>query len=429
LSRLPAWQAAALGDTLEALRAQHLLRHRRTVEVVDTACAATDAIQDGTGPVCRVDGAQLVNFCSNDYLGLAQHPALREAMSDAARRHGVGAGASHLVTGHHPEHTRLEEALAAYTHREAALLFSTGYMANLAIAQVLVGRGARADHAAAGTVVSDELNHASLIDGARLAGRRILRFAHADAAAAESTLVAAHEATGGTTPGPTVLVTDGLFSMDGDVAPVHALAAACARHESWLAVDDAHGLGVSGPTGRGTLEAAGLLADPDAAPVLMGTLGKAFGAFGAFIAGRRELVELFRQRARSYIFTTALPPAVAAAAREGLRLADAEPERRVHLNSLISRFRHEAAGLGLADQLLPSHSPIQPLVLGQPAVALAASAALQARGLLVGAIRPPTVPAGSARLRITFSAAHTHAQLDQLLDGLAAVLPGNGLAA
>jgi len=424
LSALPAWQAAALGDTLEALRAQHLLRHRRTVEV-----ASQDATAANAGPLCHVDGVELVNFCSNDYLGLAQHPLLRAAMANAAQRYGVGSGASHLVTGHHPEHTQLEEALAAYTHREAALLFSTGYMANLAIAQVLVGRGARPGQTAAGTVLSDQLNHASLIDGARLAGGRILRYAHADVAAAEQTLAAASQPVDGAPPGPAVLITDGLFSMDGDVAPLPALAAACARHEAWLAVDDAHGLGVSGATGRGTLEAAGLLADPDAVPVLMGTLGKAFGAFGAFIAGRREVVELFRQRARSYIFTTALPPAVAAAAREGLRIADAEPERRAHLSSLIARFRHEVAGLGLAGELLPSTSPIQPLVLGRPEAALAASAALQARGLLVGAIRPPTVPTGSARLRITFSAAHTHEQLDQLLDGLAAVLPRNGLAA
>lgn len=422
MSRLPGWQAAALGGTLEALRAQHLLRHRRTVEVLNGSDAAGDATpQAEAGPVCRVDGATLLNFCSNDYLGLAQHPALRQAMTHAAQRYGVGAGASHLVTGHHPEHTRLEEALAAYTHREAALLFSTGYMANLALAQVLVGRGARPGQTEPGTVLSDQLNHASLIDGARLAGGRILRFAHADAAAAAQALASLHPQAEGLAPSPAVLVTDGLFSMDGDVAPVNALATACARHEAWLAVDDAHGLGVSGATGRGTLEAAGLLDEPDAAPILMGTLGKAFGAFGAFIAGRREVVELFRQRARSYIFTTALPPAVAAAARQGLLLADTEPERRVHLNALISRFRHEMAGLGA--ELLPSTSPIQPLVLGRPEAALAASAALQARGLLVGAIRPPTVPAGSARLRITLSAAHTHAQLDQLLDGLAAVLP------
>ena len=422
MSKLPAWQAAALDGTLEALRARHLLRHRRTVEVLGAGDDAADAAAHTTaGPVCRVDGTQLLNFCSNDYLGLAQHPALREAMARTALRYGVGAGASHLVTGHHPEHTRLEEALAAYTHREAALLFSTGYMANLAIAQVLVGRGAQPGQAAAGTVVSDELNHASLIDGARLAGGKILRFGHADAAAASRVLA--------TATGPRVLVTDGLFSMDGDEAPVWELSRVCAARETWLAVDDAHGLGVLGTTGRGTLEDAGLLGEPDAVPVLMGTLGKAFGAFGAFIAGRREVVELFRQRARSYIFTTALPPAIAAAAREGLRLADAEPERRAHLHSLITRFRREVAGLGLAGELLPSTSPIQPLVLGHPEAALAASAALQARGLLVGAIRPPTVPAGSARLRITFSAAHTHAQLDQLLDGLAAVLPGNGLAA
>ena len=410
---LPAWQEAALEPALDDLRHRHLLRHRRTVEVLPGEAMS--------GPVCRVDGTTLVNFCSNDYLGLAQDRRLAEAMSRTAAAHGVGASASHLVTGHHPEHTQLEETLADYTGREAALLFSTGYMANLAIASVLVGRGSRPGQREAGTVVSDELNHASLIDGARLAGGRVLRYVHADAASASRVLDAAS--------GPRVLVTDGLFSMDGDVAPVWELSRVCAAQRAWLAVDDAHGLGVSGATGRGTLEEAGLLADPDAAPVLMGTLGKAFGAFGAFIAGRRELVELFRQRARSYIFTTALPPPVAAAAREGVRLAAAEPERRAHLQALVARFRHEMAGLGLAGRLMPSTSPIQPLVLGSAELALAASAALQARGLLVGAIRPPTVPAGSSRLRITLSAAHTEAQLDQLLDGLAAVLPAHGLAA
>jgi len=411
---LPAWQAVALDATLEQLRGQHLLRQRRTVATPVGGVA-------GAGVVCRVDGEALVNFCSNDYLGLAQDPRLAAAMTGCANDHGVGAGASHLVTGHHPEHTLLEEALAEYTGREAALLFSTGYMANLAIATVLVGRGARPGQTTAGDILSDELNHASLIDGARLAGGRIHRYAHADAAAARRALEAV--------PGPAVLVTDGLFSMDGDEAPLRELALACGTREAWLAVDDAHGLGVSGATGRGTLEAAGLLADPDAVPVLMGTLGKAFGAFGAFIAGRRELVELFRQRARSYVFTTALPPPVAAAAREGLRIAAIEPWRRQHLQALVARFRREVAGLGLADRLLPSHSPIQPLVLGTAEAALAASAALQARGVLVGAIRPPTVPAGSSRLRITLSAAHSDAQLDQLLEALAAVLPARGLAA
>ncbi len=407
---LPAWQAAALDATLDHLRDQHLLRQRRTVSPLP-----------GTGVLCRVDGATLLNFCSNDYLGLARDPRLAEAMRSTAHAHGVGAGASHLVTGHHPEHTRLEEALADYTQREAALLFSSGYLANLAIATVLVGRGARPGRREPGHILSDELNHASLIDGARLAGGRIHRYAHADAAAARAALEEVAR--------PTVLLTDGLFSMDGDEAPVRSLAGACAASEAWLAVDDAHGLGVSGATGRGTLEAAGLLGDPDAVPVLMGTLGKSFGAYGAFIAGRREVVELFRQRARSYIFTTALPPPVAAAAREGVRIAAAEPEHRRHLHALVARFRREVAGLGLADRLLPSHSPIQPLVLGTAEAALAASAGLQARGLLVGAIRPPTVPMGSSRLRITLSAAHTDAQLDRLLEGLATVLPASGLAA
>jgi 8-amino-7-oxononanoate synthase len=399
----PAWQRAALAETLESLRAAHLLRQRRTVAVV------------GAGPECLVAGAQLINFSSNDYLGLAQHPRLREAFTEVARTHGVGSGGSHHITGHHAEHTRLEEVLAAYTHREAALLFSTGYMANLAISRVLVGPGARPGLSVPGTVVGDALNHASLIDSARLSGTTFGRYAHADATAAARLLA---ESTG-----PALLLTDGLFSMDGDLPPLRELAAVCAAREAWLAVDDAHGLGVLGATGRGVLEVAGLLGTPDAAPILMGTLGKAFGAFGAFIAGRRELVEVFRQRARTYIFTTALPPAVAAAARMGVTLALDEPERRQHLQALVDRFRYELTGLGLAGRLLPSTSPIQAIILGSAEAALAASAALQSRGLLVSAIRPPTVPAGSARLRITFSAAHTEAQLDRLLEALQAVLP------
>lgn len=389
----PAWQKATLESALTRLEADGLLRHRRTVSV------------QGAGPACVVDGEPLLNFCSNDYLGLAHHPRVVEALAEGARRHGAGSGASHLVTGHHPEHTRLEEALAAYTHREAALLFSTGYMANLAVAQVLAVRG--------GQVLSDRLNHASLIDAARLCEADVVRYAHGDAAAAGEALAKR--------AGPALLLTDGVFSMDGDVAPVAALATACHAREAWLAVDDAHGLGVVGATGRGAIEAAGLLHEPDAVPVLIGTLGKAFGTAGAFIAGRRELIELFVQRARTYIYTTALPPALATATCAALEVAQAEPERRAHLQRLVARFRAEAEGLGLGGRLLASATPIQPLLLGTPEAAVAASRALQAQGLLVGAIRPPTVPAGTARLRVTFSAAHTEADLDRLLDALRSV--------
>jgi 8-amino-7-oxononanoate synthase len=382
-----------LAEPLEAglseLAAAGQRRLRREVE-----CRAPGGIR------ARVAGADLLAFCSNDYLGLADHPRVVEAFVAAARDWGVGSGASHLVSGHCREHHALEEELAAFTGRPRALLFSTGYMANLAVVTTLLGRGDR--------VFEDRLNHASLLDAGLASGARFARYPHSDATALASRLARARA-------GRTMVVTDGVFSMDGDVAPLRQLAALCRDRAAWLFVDDAHGLGVLGNTGRGSLEAAGL--GDDDVPILMGTLGKAFGTFGAFVAGSHELVETLLQKARTYLYTTALPPAVAAATRSALRVLLDEPWRRARLLGHVAHFRREAAGLGL--RLLDSATPIQPVVLGSAAAAVAASDALQVRGLWVPAIRPPTVPAGTSRLRITFSAAHETADVDRLLEALA----------
>jgi 8-amino-7-oxononanoate synthase len=390
------WRDRSLREQLAVLVARGLHRRRRVVDAY---------APDAGGVRALVDGRDCIAFCSNDYLGHAQHPRVVEAFGQAATRWGVGSGASHLVTGHHAEHHALEEELAAFTGRARAVLFSTGYMANLAVATALAGRG--------DLVVEDRLNHASLIDAGLLAGARFVRYKHGDAEAARARLAA--ERTALRENATAIVLTDGVFSMDGDLAPTPALAAACREHRAWLAVDDAHGLGVLGARGGGTLEAQGCSADD--VPVLVGTLGKAFGTFGAFVAGSDALCELLVQTARTYIFTTALPPAVAAATRASLALVREEPWRRARVLEHVARFRAGAAQLGLA--VLDSHTPIQPVILGTPAAAVAASAALLTHGLLVPAIRPPTVPAGSSRLRITFSAAHTDEHVDRLLEALA----------
>jgi 8-amino-7-oxononanoate synthase len=381
-------KAAALRDRLAQLAAQHLQRHRRTVTAVESA-----------SPCVVVDGQRLVNFCGNDYLGLKAHPALVAALTRSAALAGAGSGASHLVSGHGLEHEALETELAHFTGRRRALLFSTGYMANLAAVTCLATRDSR--------VVMDRLCHASLIDAARLAGARLKRYAHGDAAAADAAL------RGASTPGADLLVTDGVFSMDGDLAPLPQLAQLAAA-AACLIVDDAHGLGVMGPTGRGSLEHFNL--DSAAVPILVGTLGKAFGCFGAFVAADEDYIEWLLQTARSYIYTTALPQPVAAAARAALAVCVAESWRRERVLELAARLRRGAAQAGIP--LLPSLSPIQPVVLGSSARALAVSEQLFAAGFWVAAIRPPTVPSGSARLRITLSAAHTEQQVDALLDTL-----------
>lgn len=386
--------AATLSAALEAIRNADLYRTRRVVEAF---CAP------GSGPQVMVGGERRVNFCGNDYLGVSQHPAVRAAFIEAAGRLGVGSGASHLITGHSSEHHALEEELAQFLGRPRALLFSTGYMANLAAVAALAGR--------ADLVVEDRLNHASLLDAARVSGARLKRYTHGSAQALDGVLHAESTAR-------TLVVTDGIFSMDGDVAPLAALAAVARARGAWFIVDDAHGLGATGASGRGSLEACGVAADD--VPVLVGTLGKAFGTFGAFIAGSDDLIEYLIQRARTYIYTTALPAAVAAASRAALRVVSQEYWRRDRLHTLINRFRNGAQQLSVP--LLESRSPIQGVVLGEPGHALKVSTRLYEQGLWVAAIRPPTVPRGTSRLRITLSAAHTESEVDQLLDALAGVL-------
>ena len=378
---------ASLGADLEARTAAGLYRGRRVLE----------GPQDTT---VRVDGRELLAFCSNDYLGLANDPRVIGALQQGAARYGAGSGASHLVSGHSRAHHELEDALAQFTGRPRALLFSSGYAANLGVISALLGR--------ADAVFQDRLNHASLLDGGLLSGARLQRFLHNDAGSLEARLARS--------PARRKLVAvDGVFSMDGDEAPLAALAAVSARHGALLYVDDAHGFGVLGESGAGTPQGQGV--GSAEVPLLMATLGKALGVAGAFVAGSEELVETLIQFARTYVYTTAMPPALAVAAAASLRIVREEPWRRAHLQELIGRFRAGASALGLP--LMPSRTAIQPLLLGEAATALRWSQELLARGLLVPAIRPPTVPAGQSRLRVTLSAAHTQAEVERLLQALA----------
>jgi 8-amino-7-oxononanoate synthase len=360
-------------------------------------------LESPQGPEVVVDGQRLLAFCSNDYLGLANHPEVIAAWQAGAERWGVGGGASHLVVGHSTPHHQVEEALAELTGRPRALLFSTGYMANLGAITALVGQG--------DTVLQDRLNHASLLDGGLLSGARFNRYLHNDPASLASRLDKA--------VGNTLVVTDGVFSMDGDLADLPALADVSRARGAWLMVDDAHGLGTLGAQGGGIVEHFGLGVDD--VPVLIGTLGKACGTAGAFVAGSEELIEALVQFARPYIYTTSQPPALACATLKSLELLRRETWRREHLAALIRQFRKGAQQLGL--QLMDSPTPIQPIVIGDSAQALRLSRLLRERGLLVTAIRPPTVPAGSARLRVTLSAAHSEAQVQLLLNALAECYP------
>ncbi|MBK7903944.1 MAG: 8-amino-7-oxononanoate synthase [Proteobacteria bacterium] len=386
-----------LAEKLAAQAAAGRSRRRRTVEA-----------REPGGVRVTVAGRECLSFCSNDYLGLADHPRVVAAFCEAARRWGVGSGASHLVSGHDAEHHALEEELAEFVARPRALLFSTGYMANLAVAAVLVGRG---DH-----VLEDRLNHASLLDAGLASGARFSRYAHGDVAALSARLASIGASA------RVLVMTDGVFSMDGDIAPLSETAAACRKADTPLLVDDAHGFGVLGATGAGAVEEAGLGVDD--VPILMCTLGKAVGTFGAFVAGSPVLIESLLQRARTYIYTTALPPAVAAATRDSLRVMRDEPWRRGRVLEHAARFRAGLADLGLPS--LPSRTPIQPVLVGDEAAAVAASDALFDQGFWVPAIRPPTVPVGTSRLRFTFSASHTEAQVEQLLAALQA-LRANGV--
>jgi 8-amino-7-oxononanoate synthase len=371
--------------TLAAVAAQGLYRKRRIVA-------------SPQGVHLTADGRELLNFCSNDYLGLANHPEVVRTFKNAADRYGVGSGSAHLICGHSEAHHALEEELAEFTGRERALLFSTGYMANLGAISALIGNG--------DTVIEDRLNHASLFDGGLLSGARFKRYRHVDLEHLSSLLE--------TAGGKKLAVTDGIFSMDGDLAPLPDLAKIAQDQNAWLMVDDAHGLGVLGEQGGGVLEHYGLTQTD--VPVLVGTLGKAFGTFGAFVAGSDTLIELLIQKARTYIYTTALPPAVAEATRASLKIARAESWRRDRLKQLTERFRQGAKQLGL--ELIASPSPIQPILIGDSRKATALSEALLTAGFLVSAIRPPTVPQGSARLRVTFSAAQEEWQVDRLLNEL-----------
>jgi 8-amino-7-oxononanoate synthase len=360
-------------------------------------------LESPQGPEVVVEGQRLLAFCSNDYLGLANHPEVIAAWQAGAERWGVGGGASHLVIGHSAPHHAVEEALAELTGRPRALLFSTGYMANLGAITALVGQG--------DTVLQDRLNHASLLDGGLLSGARFSRYLHNDAASLANRL--------GKATGNTLVVTDGVFSMDGDLADLPGLAAVARARGAWLMVDDAHGLGTLGEQGGGIVEHFGLGIDD--VPVLIGTLGKACGTAGAFVAGSEELIEALVQFARPYIYTTSQPPALACATLKSLELLRRETWRREHLAALIRQFREGAEQIGL--QLMDSPTPIQPILIGDSAQALKLSRMLRDRGLLVTAIRPPTVPAGSARLRVTLSAAHSEAQVQLLLNALAECYP------
>jgi 8-amino-7-oxononanoate synthase len=374
-----------LSARLDELESGGLLRRRRAVE-------------SAQGPFVTVDGRRYLAFCSNDYLDLARHPALVEAACRGAERYGVGAGASALISGHTEIHEALETRIARFVRLPRALHFSAGYMANLGILAALAGRG--------DTVFSDELNHACLVDGARLSRAEVCVYPHLDLAALERRLAAC------ATPGKLV-ATDAVFSMDGDIAPLPGLLALCERHDAWLLVDDAHGFGVLGEGGRGSLSHFGI-ASPRIA--YMGTLGKAAGVHGAFVAGEETLIEWLVQRARTYVFTTSSPPLLAAALIASLELVEAGEQRRTRLRTLIQQLRKDLQGLPW--RLAPSETPIQPLVVGDNRAVLELSEGLRARGIWVPAIRPPTVPAGSARLRIALSAAHNVEHVEQLAGAL-----------
>jgi len=380
---------ATLQGALDERRQQHLYRQRSNL---NSRCAAT----------IMVDGKSQHNFCSNDYLGLAGHPDIAKALQQGADKYGTGSGASHLISGHSQAHEQLEQELAEFTGRPRALLFSTGYMANMGVISALVGRR--------DLVLQDRLNHASLLDGGLLSRADHQRYKHANTGDLAARLSASNAQR-------KLVVTDGVFSMDGDLPPLESMAVVTNQHQGWLMVDDAHGFGVLGKNGGGLIEALDLSIDQ--VPILVGTLGKAFGTFGAFVAGSEALIETLIQFSRSYIYTTALPPAVAVASSASLKILQAESWRREKLVSLVSRFRLGAEQIGL--DLMDSQTPIQPVQINNDQRVMEINQQLRAKGFMVGAIRPPTVPAGSGRLRICLSATHTEDQIDQLLEALESV--------
>jgi 8-amino-7-oxononanoate synthase len=373
---------------LAAAAAEGLRRRRRILESPQRARVT-------------VDGIEYVAFCSNDYLGLANHPQLVSAAQEGAQLYGVGAGASHLILGHTRAHHLLEEALARFVGLPAALFFSSGYMANLGLITTLSGRG--------DAIYADKLNHASLNDAALLSRADLKRYRHVDVASLERLLQASSANT-------KLIVSDAVFSMDGDIAPVRDLLELAERYDAWLVLDDAHGFGVLGANGRGVLELAGIRS---ARIAYMATLGKAAGIYGAFVAGERELIETLVQRARTYIYTTATPPLLAHALTKSLELVERDSARRAHLFDMITALKN-----GLRDvrwPLMPSDTAIQPLIVGPSIEALAISERLAERGVLVPAIRPPTVPRGTARLRISLSADHQIEDVQRLLNALCSI--------
>ena len=377
---------AILQAQLDRRREQFLYRQRTNVA-------------SGCGAQLQVDGQSLVNFCSNDYLGLAGHTAIAAALKAGADAYGTGSGASHLISGHSAAHQQLEEQLAEFTGRPRALLFSTGYMANMGAINALVNRH--------DLVLQDQLNHASLLDGGWLSRADFKRYKHNNLDHLQQQLEQSSAQR-------KLIVTDGVFSMDGDLALLPEISAIAAKHNGWLMVDDAHGVGVLGAQGGGIVEAQNLSIDQ--VPILIGTLGKGFGTFGAFVAGSEALIETLIQFARTYIYTTALPPAIACATSASLQIIREEQWRREHLQLLIARFRRGAQQIGL--QLMPSDTPIQPVMINDDQLVVLMGQRLRENGFMVGAIRPPTVPKGTGRLRITLSASHTEQQIDQLLDAL-----------
>ena len=382
-SRLDTQLAAELAD----IAAAGLTRRRRVLD-------------SPAGRIARVDGQEVLNFASNDYLGLAGNAEIAQALADGTLRWGAGSGASHLVSGHLTPHDQLENEIAAFTGFERALTFSTGYLANLAVTPTLAGRG--------DAVFADKLNHASLIDAMQLAkanGAEVQRYPHNDVAALERQLAASNAAR-------KVIVTDAVFSMDGDLAPLPLVFELAERHDAWLVIDDAHGFGVLGRHGEGSLAHFNLPASPRI--LLMGTLGKAAGVGGAFVAGSATAIEYLLNKGRSYIFTTAAPPAIACALSKSLQIIRNGDALRANLMARIAQLREGLAG----KPLLPSATAIQPYIVGDNEAAVALSKALWERGLWVPAIRPPTVPKGTARLRISVSAAHTAGDIDHLLSAL-----------
>ena len=385
MSQLP-WQDS-LQQALAQRRADGLYRQTR--------------LRDGAqGVNVNVDGRDLISFCSNDYLGLANHKTLTQAFKNAVDVEGVGSGAAHLLTGHSRFHQELEEALAEFTGQQKVMLFATGYMANLAVVDGLLDRG--------DVVIQDKLNHASLLDGGRLSNATLIRYPHND-------MVMLHKRLHGTVNTERkLIISDGVFSMDGDLAPLPEIMTLAKQHRAGVVIDDAHGLGVIGEQGKGTLQ---YFADKlNDKPILVGTFGKAFGTAGAFIAADALIIETLTQQARSFIYTTAPPPSIAAATLKSLEIIKNEPERRLLLQARIQQFREGASQLGL--QLMDSFTAIQPVLIGDDKHALAVGQQLEQRGFLVGVIRPPTVPKNTARLRITLSANHSERQVTQLLTAL-----------